>query len=245
MIDRDLPLKKVISENIKRFMKERGWTQLRLSEMAGISKSTLSDYINCKTLINPGNVEKLSEALNVNKSEIDPSFKLTNEKNDGSTPYYLPNVVKEDDAPYNLSNVIKEKHAPYYVRDVGFKKLPIVGAVSCGNGVLAYEDIEGYEDTPKSWLNGGKYFYLRAKGDSMINARINEGDLLLIREQEEVENGEIAAVRIDGDAVLKRVYKKDNTLILQSENPKYEPIIVNGNSNIQIIGKLKKVVLNF
>lgn len=56
MIDRDLPLKKEISENIKRLMKERGWTQIKLSEVSSISKSTLSDYINCKTLINPGNV---------------------------------------------------------------------------------------------------------------------------------------------------------------------------------------------
>lgn len=138
---------------------------------------------------------------------------------------------------------MKEESPLYEIPN--FASLPIVGSISCGNGTLAYQDIEGYEETPKSWLNGGKYFYLRAKGDSMINARISEGDLLLIREQEEVENGEIAAVQIDGDAVLKRVYKKGNTLILQSENPKYEPIIVDGSKNIQIIGKLKKVVLNF
>lgn len=75
VIDRDLPLKKEISKNIKRLMKKNGWTQIKLSEKSGISKSTLSDYINCKTLINPGNVEKLSEAFNVPKSEIDPSFK--------------------------------------------------------------------------------------------------------------------------------------------------------------------------
>lgn len=87
MIDRDLPLKKEISNNIKRLMKKNDWTQKITSEKSGISKSTLSDYVNCKTLINPGNVEKLSEAFNVPKSEIDPSFK-------GST------VVKEDGADY-------------------------------------------------------------------------------------------------------------------------------------------------
>jgi repressor LexA len=196
-------------------MKKKDWTQLKLSEVSSISKSTLSDYINCKTLINPGNVEKLAEAFSVSKAEIDPSFKRTD-------------IIKEETSPYG-----------------DFAFLPIVGAISCGNGAVAYQDIEGYEETPKSWLNGGKYFYLRAKGDSMINARIYEGDLLLIREQEEVENGEIAAVQIDGNAVLKRVYKKEETLILQSENPKYGPIIVNGDNNIKIIGKLKKVVLNF
>ncbi|OKP97758.1 LexA family transcriptional regulator [Paenibacillus sp. P46E] len=124
--------------------------------------------------------------------------------------------------------------------------LPIVGKISCGNGAVAYESIEGYETTPRSWINGGAYFYLRAKGDSMNGARIFEGDLLLIRQQEEVEDGEIAAVLIDEEAVLKKVYKQSNTLILQSTNPNYAPIIFTGEeTNIRIIGKLKKVVINF
>ncbi|NNU96211.1 transcriptional repressor LexA [Anoxybacillus sp. EFIL] len=216
MIDRDLPLKKTISENIKRLMKERGWTQLKTSEMSGISKSTLSDYINCKTLINPGNVEKLAKAFNVKKSDIDPSFNL-----------------EWDEKPNSIN--------------LTFTKLPIVGAVSCGNGVLAYQDIEGYEEVPTSWLNGGEYFFVRAKGDSMINARIMDGDLLLIRRQEDVDSGEIAAVLIDDEIVLKRVYKTNGTIILQSENPKYQPIVLQKTDmkNVQVIGKLKKVVLNF
>lgn len=124
--------------------------------------------------------------------------------------------------------------------------LPIVGKISCGNGVLAYESIEGYETTPRSWINGGEYFYLRAKGNSMNGARIFEGDLLLIRKQEEVEDGEIAAVLIDDEAVLKKVYRQGNTLVLQSANPDYPPIICGeSGSNIRIIGKLKKVVINF
>jgi repressor LexA len=127
------------------------------------------------------------------------------------------------------------------------EKLPIVGGVSCGNGVIAYEEIEGYEEVPSSWIRGGKYFFLRAKGDSMINAHITDGALLLIRRQDDVENGEIAAVLIDDEAVLKRVYKNNGTIILQSENPKYQPIIITEGDmkNIRIIGKLKKVVLNF
>lgn len=124
--------------------------------------------------------------------------------------------------------------------------LPIVGKVSCGNGCLAFESIEGYEETPRSWINGGEYFYLRAKGDSMNGARIYEGDLLLIRKQEEVEDGEIAAVLIDEEAVLKKVYRQNGTLVLQSANTNYPPIICgDGTANIQIIGKLKKVVINF
>lgn len=212
-IDRDLPLKREISKNIKRLLKEKGWSQIKLSEISGISKSTLSDYINCKTLINPGNVEKLAKAFNVKKSDIDPTFKT---------------------------------QSIYPVAEEKLIEIPIVGQISCGNGMIAYEEIERYEITPKSWLNGGEYFYLRAKGDSMINARIRDGDLLLIRRQDDVESGEIAAVLIDEEAVLKRVYKNEQgNVILQSENPKYPPIVLNGDKNIRIIGKLKKVVIDF
>ena len=150
------------------------------------------------------------------------------------------NVSIDDFFPSKKETVLKTVN-------LTFTKLPIVGAISCGNGVLAYQEIEGYEEVPTSWLNGGEYFFLRAKGDSMINARIMDGDLLLIRRQDDVENGEIAAVLIDGEAVLKRVYKTNGTIILQSENPKYQPIVVQKNDmkNVRIIGKLKKVVLNF
>ncbi|SFE42883.1 repressor LexA [Paenibacillus algorifonticola] len=124
--------------------------------------------------------------------------------------------------------------------------LPIVGKISCGEGALAYEHIEGYELTPRTWLNGGEYFYLRAKGDSMTGARIHDGDLLLIRKQEEIEDGEIAAVMIDEEAVLKRVFRQGDMLVLQSENPAYPPIIcgANNNQNIQIIGRLRKIIVN-
>lgn len=147
----------------------------------------------------------------------------------------------------NKSDLLMPYEEPgiYRVKNEDIVDLPIVGKVSCGNGMVAYENIEGYEPTPRDWLNGGKYFYLRAKGDSMINARIMDGDLLLIRQQEDVENGEIAAVQIEDDAVLKRVFKTDDKVILQSENYRYSPIILDGSKNMRIIGKLKKVVLNF
>ncbi|MFD2705494.1 helix-turn-helix domain-containing protein [Salibacterium lacus] len=99
MFDRDLELKKEIASNIRRLLKENGWTQLKLSEQTGISKSTLSDYINFRTLINPGNVERLSTAFDVKKSEIDPSFK-GRDSEDGSD---RGDFVKEDDRSYGLN----------------------------------------------------------------------------------------------------------------------------------------------
>lgn len=136
----------------------------------------------------------------------------------------------------NIDEIFADQENEY------FTPLPIVGTISCGDGIYALEDIEGYEDIPNSWIKGAEHFLLRAKGDSMINARIEDGDLLLIRKQETFENGEIMAVIVNNEAVLKRIYKSDDMLILQSENPKYPPKFISDKSDIRIIGKLK---LNF
>lgn len=135
---------------------------------------------------------------------------------------------------------------PYKVSEAEFVLFPIVGSISCGNGGLAYQDIEGYEPTPRDWAPGRPedYFYLRAKGDSMVGARIYEGDLLLIRKQPAVDNGEIAVVLLDDEAVLKRVYSNGDQLILQSENPKYPPRIAPV-ADVRIIGKLKLNVIKY
>lgn len=128
------------------------------------------------------------------------------------------------------------------VDSINIVPLPIVGRISCGNGVIAFEDVEGYEPTPREWLGSGEHFYLRAKGDSMTGARIMDGDLLLIRKQPEVENGEIAAVLINDEAVLKRVYINGDQLVLQSENPAYGPIFAPP-EEVKIIGKLKRITI--
>lgn len=126
-------------------------------------------------------------------------------------------------------------------------KLPLYGKVACGNGSVVFETPMEFRATPKEWLNGGEYFYLRASGDSMIGARIYDGDILLLKKQESVENGEIAAVCLDEEVVLKRVYRNGDNFILQSENPNYPPRIFNpdSESNIRIIGKLIKLIVDF
>lgn len=126
-------------------------------------------------------------------------------------------------------------------------EVPLYGSISCGDGSVIYEEPEGYVTSPKDWVDGGIYFYLTAKGDSMVGARIHEGDLLLIKRQDVVENGEIAAVVIDDECLLKRVYKNDSTFTLVSENPNYPPIAHNPSTdkNIRIIGRLEKAITQF
>lgn len=125
--------------------------------------------------------------------------------------------------------------------------LPLYGSVSCGEGLVVFETPSEYISTPEDWLKSGDYFYVRASGDSMIDARIFDGDILFMRKQEEVENGQIAAICIEDEIVLKRVFRDNGDFILQSENPKYPPRIFNPfrDRNIRIIGKLEKLIVNF
>ena len=127
--------------------------------------------------------------------------------------------------------------------------IPIVGAVSCGMPLLAEDNIEGYIDTPSQDVTTGEiYFWLRARGDSMMNVGIHEGDMLLIRQQHDVDSGDIAVVSIDGDdATLKRIIKKENAIILQPENPAYETKIFIGKemTSVHIRGRLMKLEKRF
>lgn len=102
------------------------------------------------------------------------------------------------------------------------KKIPLLGDIACGDPILAEENLEGYIKLDEGIKAD---FALRCRGDSMINARILDGDIVYIRQQPTVENGQIAAVLIDNEATLKRVYRDGDTLILQPENPAYAPFV--------------------
>lgn len=116
------------------------------------------------------------------------------------------------------------------------RKIPLLGTIACGEPILAVENIEEYVSIPKD-LAGD--FALTCKGDSMINARIFDGDIVYIRQQNTVENGEIAAVLIDNEATLKRVRLFDDHISLEPENPMYKPLVYwNEEMNsIRILGK--------
>ncbi len=120
-------------------------------------------------------------------------------------------------------------------------RVPRLGTIACGEPILAEENIEGYDEVPEQIHCN---FTLKCKGDSMTGARINDGDIVYIRLQEDVENGEIAAVLIDeateiSEATLKRVYKYPEQLVLQAENPKYPPFVFAGEdmNKVRIVGK--------
>lgn len=117
--------------------------------------------------------------------------------------------------------------------------LPVYGSIRCGPGGLAYQNIEE-RVLAANVKHPDECFYLRVEGDSM-EPRISKGDLALIRKQEDVESGELAAVVIDGEeGTLKKVIKRDGSIILQSFNPDYPPRVFSGPelNEIRIVGKL-------
>ncbi|KAF0221118.1 MAG: repressor [Geobacteraceae bacterium] len=122
-----------------------------------------------------------------------------------------------------------------------FTQVPVVGVVRAGLPALAYEDIEGYYPIEKMQLKGG-VFFLRVKGDSMINAAIMEGDLALIRPQDTAQNGDIVVAMVEGEATLKCFYREQDHIRLQPRNPNMEPIIVPEGEDVSIIGKVVKIV---
>ena len=144
-----------------------------------------------------------------------------------TTPAYL--MGWETDNIFSIPNIIPLPET---------KEIPLLGTIACGEPILAEENIEDYIKLDKAV---DAEFALRCKGDSMIGARIRNGDIVYIHQKEDVENGEIAAVLIGNEATLKKVYKypEKNMLVLKPANPEYEDFIYTGAEleEIRILGK--------
>lgn len=203
------PLEAQIRENISEKLKfySRGMTQKELSKKTGIPVSTLSGYFARRSTPNIGAIEKLSEALNVNKSDIDPRL--------------VKSVI-----PDNVIPITKTV------------KIPLLGEIACGDPILAEENIEEYIDEPINYLPSGNCFYLRAKGDSM-KPTIPNGSKVLIRQQDDIEDDEIAAVLLTdtNEATLKRVKRVNGVMFLMPDNAEFKPIVISSENPARILGK--------
>ena len=112
--------------------------------------------------------------------------------------------------------------------------VPLLGTIAAGQPILAEQNIEDYFNLDKKIKAD---FCLRIKGDSMINVNILDGDIVFIRKQEELEDGEIGAVLVDDSATLKRFYRENGSVILQAENPIYKPLVIS-KGDVRILGKM-------
>lgn len=199
-------------KNIKDRRIELGLTQAELAKKVGYSDKSMIAKIESGIVdITRNKIMQFAEAL-------------------GTTPAYL---MGWEDSP-------TDDTLPQYsnIYPIKTKRFPLLGEIACGEPIFANEDRESYVEASTD-IHAD--FCLKAHGDSMINARIQDGDIVFIRSQPMVENGEIAAVIIEDTATLKRVffYPKKSQLILQAENPAYAPKIFTGEdiNTITILGK--------
>lgn len=205
----------ITGTRIKSRREELGISAEELGRVIGKAKTTIYRYEN-------GYIEKMPASI------LEPIAKALL-----TTPAYLMGWTED-----KTVNPDGDLSAYDNVRPITRKKFPMLGEVACGKPIFANEDRESYV---MAGTNIDADFCLTCRGDSMIGARIHDGDIVFIRRQSMVNNGEIAAVIIENSATLKRVYyyPEQGKLILQAENPKYAPLVYLSEelNEIQILGK--------
>ena len=201
-----------IGKHIRNLRKEHHYTQATLAKALGVKPTTVASWEQGRNKPLMDKVQKLSLLFNIPVSEL---------VDDNDTFNKPSNVI------YPLSDSLQRV------------KIPIIGQIACGDPITAEENIEGYtEETFEKPIPSGDLFALRCKGHSM-EPTIHDGALVTIREQPTVEDGEIAAVLVDGDneATLKRVKHQGKLIMLMPDNQEYDPIILDKNNPGRIVGK--------
>lgn len=212
-----------VGEKIREARIKKGYSQAELAEILGYKSRSSINKIEVEGRDIPrSSIVKFAKALDV-------------------TPAYL--MGWEDEEPQDSLSNLSQKYDNIF--PVKLKRFPLLGEIACGEPIYADEDHESFVSAD---ANIHADFCLRASGDSMINAEIYDGDIVFIRKQPIVDNGEIAAVIIEDEATLKRVYydKEHAMLHLVAENPKYSPLVYSGEklNYIHILGKAVALMRN-
>ncbi len=124
----------------------------------------------------------------------------------------------------------------------GVRQVPLLGTVAAGRPLFAEENFEGHVELPLSYVEKGKHFALKIRGDSMKNAGILEGDIAVVRHQSTADNGEIVVAMVDEAVTLKKFFLEKNRVQLRAENPAYPPIYT---QNVRILGKLSFLIRSY
>lgn len=205
------------ASRLSQALETRGMKAADLSKKTKVAEGTISCYINGRYEAKQNRVQVFAEALDVN-----PAWLMG---------YDVP-MEAERSQPASAPRPIPKGFEP----PPKMKKIPLVGSIACGTPILAEQNIEKLVDVPEDIRCD---FSLTCHGDSMVDAGIHDRDVVYIRIQPEVENGEIAAVRIGEEATLKRVYYQNGTLTLMPANPTYAPMVYSGPdlNDVHIEGK--------
>lgn len=221
-----------LGELIKQYRTEQGLSMEEFAKKSGLSKGYISMLEKNKNPSSGKPIVPTLETIKQVSSAMNQDFNYIISILDGNQKISL-----NYDYGIDISKIPGIMPLPYS----SGKTVPLIGDIACGTPILADENIEKEVRLPDDISAD---FCLRCKGDSMINARIYDGDIVFIRQQPSVENGEIAAVLIDDTAdiaetTLKRVYIYDSKVMLVAENPKYPPMSFEKEemNSIRILGK--------
>lgn len=203
-----------IGQKIKARRLALGLSADELGQLIGKNRATIYRYEN-------------NDIENLPTTALEPLAKAL-----GVSPSYLMGWSSPDDVDLTkIKGIMPLKK---------LRRIPILGQIACGNPILAEENYIGYFTADDKYLDSD--FCLYARGDSMIGAEIDDGDLVFIKKQSDVDDGEIAAVLIDDEATLKRVYKIADKVQLRADNPHYPPIDLDGTQSVIILGRATHVL---
>jgi len=135
----------------------------------------------------------------------------------------------------NRSRAIEITEEPEAEKETRLNSIPLLGNVAAGKPLFAEENLQGYVKVPAEYISNNAHFALQVKGDSMRDAGIIDGDIVVVAHQNTADNGEIVVAMVDDAVTLKRFFIEKNRVKLKAENPKYPPIFT---QNVRILGRL-------
>ena len=206
----------ILSDRLKEAMAIRGIRATALSQATGLSKARISQYTHGVYSPNGDALCRLAEALSVSEA-------------------WLLGKSQEMD--------VADSSLPDGLARARYRSFPVLGDIACGAPLLAVEQMDEFISAPE---DADADFILIAKGDSMVGARIFDGDEVFIKQADMVNNGEIAAVIVEDEAILKRFfyYPDESRLVLQPENKAYKPMVYVGDqlNRVRIVGRAVSVL---
>ena len=197
----------------------------RENDITPLQQETLDEicrYVSAKGY--PPTVKDLSESFGISHASV----------HDRINQLVRKGYLKREEGKARGLSVAK----PPQTNAVALVAVPIVGTVAAGHPIFAQENITGEVLVEASVVGSGKCFALYARGDSMINAGINDGDLIIVRRQPIAEDGDIVIALLDDEATVKRLKIENELIELVPENPRLKPIRVKPEDELRILGKL-------
>ena len=211
----------VFKKNLNRIMKEKGKNQADLIKDLGLTSSTISSWCTGVKLPRMNKIQMLADYFHVSKSELIEDRHAPSPDMINEIPSIRPGAVR--------------------------KMIPVLGKISAGIPMYAEENVEYYIST--DIVGEGDYFALTVRGDSMNAAQICDGNILIVRKQDIVEDNDIAVVLVNGDEATVKRFRKDGQFIMlipQSTNPAHAPQIYNpAKVPVKVLGKVVKCLVEF